>query len=127
MVTFAIVVVIILKIYFYSTLLFFVFLFVFWDSSIAGVAAIAVAIGARPVGVDVTPAQLDEIRVATRKLAVALQVKGLMNIQFATQGDAVFVLEVNPRASRTVPFVSKAIGVPMARAAARWDCPQPTA
>ena len=44
--------------------------------------------------------------------------RGLVNIQFATQGDDVYVLEVNPRASRTVPFVSKAIGVPMARAAA---------
>jgi carbamoyl-phosphate synthase large subunit len=45
-------------------------------------------------------------------------VRGLVNIQFATQGDDVYVLEVNPRASRTVPFVSKAIGVPMARSAA---------
>ncbi len=59
-----------------------------------------------------------EIQDATRRLAKALQVKGLMNIQFATQGDTLYVLEVNPRASRTVPFVSKAIGVPMARFAA---------
>jgi carbamoyl-phosphate synthase large subunit len=66
----------------------------------------------------VTPAQLDEIDRATRRLAAALQVRGLVNIQFATQGEDVYVLEVNPRASRTVPFVSKAIGVPMARAAA---------
>jgi len=66
----------------------------------------------------VTKEQLDEIRDATRKLAVALSVRGLMNIQFATQGNKVYVLEVNPRASRTVPFVSKAIGTPMARAAA---------
>jgi carbamoyl-phosphate synthase large subunit len=66
----------------------------------------------------VTKEQLAEIRDATRKLAVALSVRGLMNIQFATQGDKVYVLEVNPRASRTVPFVSKAIGTPMARAAA---------
>jgi carbamoyl-phosphate synthase large subunit len=66
----------------------------------------------------VTKEQLDEIRDATRKLGVALSVRGLMNIQFATQGDKVYVLEVNPRASRTVPFVSKAIGTPMARAAA---------
>ena len=66
----------------------------------------------------VTPGQLAEIRDATRRLGGALKVKGLMNIQFATQGETLYVLEVNPRASRTVPFVSKAIGVPMARAAA---------
>ncbi|HEY6050609.1 MAG TPA: carbamoyl-phosphate synthase large subunit, partial [Thermoanaerobaculia bacterium] len=66
----------------------------------------------------VTQEQLAEIRDATRRLAVALSVRGLMNIQFATQGDKLYVLEVNPRASRTVPFVSKAIGTPMARAAA---------
>src|SRR5204862_4352565 len=51
----------------------------------------------------------------TRKLAAALSVKGLMNIQFAIKDDRVYVLEVNPRASRTVPFVSKATGVPLAR------------
>ncbi|HEV2064049.1 MAG TPA: carbamoyl-phosphate synthase large subunit [Thermoanaerobaculia bacterium] len=66
----------------------------------------------------VTEAQLSEIDRSTRVLATALSVRGLVNIQFATQGDDVYVLEVNPRASRTVPFVSKAIGVPMARAAA---------
>jgi carbamoyl-phosphate synthase large subunit len=66
----------------------------------------------------VTPQKLQEMADATRKLAVALRVKGLMNIQFAVQKDELYVLEVNPRASRTVPFVSKAIGVPMARAAA---------
>ena len=66
----------------------------------------------------VTPAKLREMADATRKLARALTVKGLMNIQFAMQQDLLYVLEVNPRASRTVPFVSKAIGVPMARAAA---------
>ena len=66
----------------------------------------------------VTPAQLFEIDRVTRLLAKALKVRGLVNIQFATQGEDVYVLEVNPRASRTVPFVSKAIGVPMARAAA---------
>ncbi len=59
-----------------------------------------------------------EIRAATRRLAEGLSVKGLVNIQFAIQHGKLFVLEVNPRASRTVPFVSKAIGVPMARAAA---------
>jgi carbamoyl-phosphate synthase large subunit len=66
----------------------------------------------------VTPRKLSEMADATRKLAEALAVKGLMNIQFAVQQDVLYVLEVNPRASRTVPFVSKAIGVPMARAAA---------
>jgi carbamoyl-phosphate synthase large subunit len=58
---------------------------------------------------------LDTMRHYTRKLAVALSVKGLMNIQFAIKDDRVYVLEVNPRASRTVPFVSKATGVPLAR------------
>ncbi|HMA18262.1 MAG TPA: carbamoyl-phosphate synthase large subunit, partial [Thermoanaerobaculia bacterium] len=66
----------------------------------------------------VSPEKLREMADATRRLAEALEVKGLMNIQFATQGGILYVLEVNPRASRTVPFVSKAIGVPMARAAA---------
>jgi len=58
------------------------------------------------------------IRKHTRSLAKALDVKGLMNVQFAVQGEDVYVLEVNPRASRTVPFVSKAIGVPLAKLAA---------
>jgi carbamoyl-phosphate synthase large subunit len=66
----------------------------------------------------VTPAIRGQIQDATRRLARALQVRGLVNIQFATQRGVLHVLEVNPRASRTVPFVSKAIGVPMARAAA---------
>jgi carbamoyl-phosphate synthase large subunit len=66
----------------------------------------------------VTPGKLREMADATRRLGRALSVKGLMNIQFAVQQDLLYVLEVNPRASRTVPFVSKAIGVPMARAAA---------
>ena len=61
----------------------------------------------------------DEIRHHTIALAKALNVRGLMNVQFAVQGSNVFVLEVNPRASRTVPFVSKAIGVPLAKIAAR--------
>ena len=61
----------------------------------------------------------DEIRRHTVAIATALNVRGLMNVQFAVQGDNVFVLEVNPRASRTVPFVSKAIGVPLAKIAAR--------
>ncbi|MGA9851646.1 MAG: carbamoyl-phosphate synthase large subunit [Gammaproteobacteria bacterium] len=59
------------------------------------------------------------IRQQSRALAQALKVVGLMNIQFAIQGDKLYVLEVNPRASRTVPFVSKAVGVPLAKVAAR--------
>ncbi|MBT8419881.1 MAG: carbamoyl-phosphate synthase large subunit [Gammaproteobacteria bacterium] len=62
---------------------------------------------------------LEEIRKQTRQLADGLTVVGLMNIQFAIQRDRVYVLEVNPRASRTVPFVSKATGVSFARVAAR--------
>ena len=61
---------------------------------------------------------LDEISAATRAMAHELKVRGLMNVQFAVKGDDVYVLEVNPRASRTVPFVSKAIGVPLAKLAA---------
>jgi carbamoyl-phosphate synthase large subunit len=61
----------------------------------------------------------EQMRVQTRKLARALNVIGLMNVQFAIQNGTVFVLEVNPRASRTVPFVSKATGVPIAKIAAR--------
>ncbi len=75
----------------------------------------------------VTQRQMAEIRDATRRLAEALSVRGLVNIQFATQGDLLYVLEVNPRASRTVPFVSKAIGVAMARAAALLAVGQPLA
>ncbi len=60
---------------------------------------------------------IEEIKEATRALARELEVVGLMNIQFAVKDDELFVLEVNPRASRTVPFVSKAIGVPLARLA----------
>jgi carbamoyl-phosphate synthase large subunit len=61
----------------------------------------------------------DEIRRQTILLAKELRVVGLMNVQFAVKGNTVYVLEVNPRASRTVPFVSKAIGVPLAKLAAR--------
>ena len=59
------------------------------------------------------------IRDQTGQLAKALKVVGLMNVQFAIQGDRLYILEVNPRASRTVPFVSKAVGVPLAKVAAR--------
>ncbi|MBA3247919.1 MAG: ATP-grasp domain-containing protein, partial [Pyrinomonadaceae bacterium] len=61
---------------------------------------------------------LETIRHYTRMLARALKVRGLINIQFAIKDDRVYVLEVNPRASRTVPFVSKATGVPLASIAA---------
>ena len=61
----------------------------------------------------------NEMRDATKRLAAALEVKGLMNVQYGVKGDRVYLIEVNPRASRTVPFVSKATGVPLARIAAR--------
>ena len=61
----------------------------------------------------------DELRTQTKQLAKALGVVGLMNVQFAIQGTTVYVLEVNPRASRTVPFVSKACGLQLAKIAAR--------
>ena len=62
---------------------------------------------------------LAEIKRQTILLALELQVKGLMNIQFAIKDDLIYILEVNPRASRTIPFVSKAIGVPLAKLAAK--------
>jgi carbamoyl-phosphate synthase large subunit len=62
---------------------------------------------------------LKEIATATKAMARELKVRGLMNVQFAVKGEDVYVLEVNPRASRTVPFVSKAIGVPLAKLAAK--------
>src|SRR6266550_4245624 len=62
---------------------------------------------------------IDEITSATKAMARELKVCGLMNVQFAVKGADVYVLEVNPRASRTVPFVSKAIGVPLAKLAAK--------
>ena len=61
----------------------------------------------------------EEISTASKALAKKLQVKGLMNIQFAVKNEELFVIEVNPRASRTVPFVSKTIGVPLAKLAAK--------
>ncbi len=86
----------------------------------------------------ISDAAVAEVRRQTEALGLALNVKGLMNIQFALQGADLYVLEVNPRASRTVPFVSKATGVPLAKMAARImsgqslddlgldDVPQPT-
>ena len=64
-----------------------------------------------------SPRTCDRIRTYTRELARRLKVVGLMNAQFAVQGDRIFLLEVNPRASRTVPFISKAIGRPIAKLA----------
>jgi len=69
--------------------------------------------------VSLTPSALARIRDYTNRLARSLGVIGLMNVQYAIQRDTVFVLEVNPRASRTVPYVSKATGVPLAKVAAR--------
>jgi len=67
----------------------------------------------------ITPEQLARIELYTLQLARALKVKGLLNVQYAMRDGGVYVLEVNPRASRTVPFVSKAIGLPLAKVAAR--------
>jgi carbamoyl-phosphate synthase large subunit len=61
----------------------------------------------------------DEMREQVRRMALALGVRGLMNVQLAWQDDEIYVIEVNPRASRTVPFVSKCIGVSLAKVAAR--------
>src|SRR6202046_519081 len=69
--------------------------------------------------VTLKPSILEKIREYTARLARALNVVGLMNVQYAIQRDTVYVLEVNPRASRTVPYVSKATGVPLAKVAAR--------
>ncbi len=69
--------------------------------------------------VTLKPEVLAHIRDYTSRLAKALHVVGLMNVQYAIQQDTVYVLEVNPRASRTVPYVSKATGVPLAKVAAR--------
>lgn len=68
--------------------------------------------------VHLSPGALDKVRAYTRKLALALGVKGLLNVQYAVLGEEVYILEANPRASRTVPFVSKAIGIPLAKLAA---------
>src|SRR5262249_6702700 len=70
-----------------------------------------------PIVID--PELLERMKEFTLRLGRALEVVGLMNIQFAVQDGAVYVLEVNPRASRTIPYVSKATGVPLAKLAAR--------
>jgi carbamoyl-phosphate synthase large subunit len=67
----------------------------------------------------ITPEHLETIRAYTRRMGLALGVRGLMNVQYAIKDDVVYVLEVNPRASRTTPFVSKATGVALAKVAAR--------
>ncbi|AKB57701.1 carbamoyl-phosphate synthase large subunit [Methanosarcina barkeri] len=66
-----------------------------------------------------SPEVLDQVRDYTRKIALALRVKGLINIQMAEKGGKVYVLEANPRSSRTIPFVSKAVGIPLAKIAAK--------
>jgi carbamoyl-phosphate synthase large subunit len=68
---------------------------------------------------DLAPVMQDKLREQVAKMAEALGVRGLMNTQFAIQGEDIYVLEVNPRASRTAPFVSKATGYPLAKIAAR--------
>ena len=69
--------------------------------------------------ISIKPKLITEIEAQTKKLALALNVKGFMNIQFAIKNDEIYVIEVNPRASRTVPFVSKAKGLPLAKIASR--------
>lgn len=68
--------------------------------------------------ISLTPEQLETVKSYTRKLALAVGVKGLINVQYALKDGTVYILEANPRASRTVPFVSKAIGHPLAKYAA---------
>ncbi len=72
-----------------------------------------------------SPEIIDRIRGQTEALARALEVRGLMNVQYAVKDEDIFVLEVNPRASRTVPFVAKAIGLPIAKVAARVMAGEP--
>ncbi|SFV39046.1 carbamoyl-phosphate synthase large subunit [Hyphomicrobium facile] len=74
-----------------------------------------------------SPAMIAELERQTRELALALRVVGLMNVQFAIKDEQVFILEVNPRASRTVPFVAKVIGLPIATIAAEVMAGKPLA
>jgi len=69
--------------------------------------------------ISIKPYLIKEIENQTKKLALSLKVKGFMNVQFAIKKDEIYVIEVNPRASRTVPFVSKAKGLPLAKIASR--------
>ena len=77
-----------------------------------------------------SPAIVNELKDETAAMARALKVRGLMNVQYAVKDGEIFVLEVNPRASRTVPFVAKATGVPVAKIGARVmagaSCPSST-
>lgn len=68
---------------------------------------------------NISKEMLDRVKQQTEKIGIGLKIRGCFNIQFAIQGDNLYCLEVNPRSSRTVPFVAKATGVPMARIAAR--------
>jgi carbamoyl-phosphate synthase large subunit len=70
---------------------------------------------------------LDQIRAATRAIALEIGVVGLLNVQFAVHGERLYVIEANPRASRTVPFVSKAVGLPLAKLACRIMLGEPLA
>jgi len=65
---------------------------------------------------------IEQVKQQTKRLALELEVRGLLNIQFAVKDDQIYIIEVNPRASRTVPFVSKSIGVPLAKLAAKVMC-----
>src|SRR5690625_7191085 len=65
------------------------------------------------------PEDIEKVRVATKALAAGIGVKGLMNVQYGLKDNQLYVIEANPRASRTVPFVSKATGVALAKAASR--------
>ena len=69
--------------------------------------------------VSIKPFLIKEIENQTKKLALSLEVKGFMNVQYAIKNDEIYVIEVNPRASRTVPFVSKAKNLPLAKIASR--------
>src|SRR5690606_8529270 len=72
--------------------------------------------------VDIRPEMVTEIKDATTRIALELGVRGLLNIQFAIKDAELYVIEVNPRASRTAPFVSKAIGLPLPGLATRVMC-----
>ncbi len=76
---------------------------------------------------DLDPKIIEKLKLQTQKLALALNVVGLMNVQFAIKDGEIFILEVNPRASRTVPFVAKVIGKPIAAIASRIMAGEPLA
>ena len=72
--------------------------------------------------VTMSQAQIERVREATERIARGIGVRGLINVQFALAHDVLYVLEANPRASRTVPFVSKALGITLAKAASKVLC-----